>query len=663
MQRAAPDLNALLVALNPHASLAGRHLWLIGLMEWIRGDCSSAELAANQVALLLDTVQAQPALQERLRAWWQVLTDTLDATTLLADYGFAPRAAFLSELGERLRHKLLPRTPETVDAAELFTLLLPRAFDAQWLALLDDATLERIGAALTAPSADPQAITTWQRVVLEAITYCASQIRATGFSPEVRLRMSAPARDAQAFHALAADCDTLRAAYFCYPRDEPRWHQAVAQFKLRLEACRHAAGSVYPHLQEHGISVGLVFALRQLRERVLRTRELLDCLDAPAPAQATARLFIRLLRAGQERGSIRALMTSSMSLLSAKVAERSAEAGEHYISRNRSEYADMLRKAGGGGAATALTTAGKFAVMALGMAAFWNGFAAGLVYAVSFVFIQLMHWTLATKQPAMTAPAMAAKLKELDSAEAIEEFVDEVAHLVRTQVAAVIGNVGLVAPCVVVISLAMQWLWGKPMISHAQADYVLHSLSLFTPSTLLFAAFTGVLLFASSLIAGWAENFFVLHRLDSALRFNPRITAFLGAGRAGRWAAFARRNISGFAANISLGFMLGLVPPVLGFLGLGLDVRHVTLSTGQLAAAVAAYGREALATPAVWQGMLACMAALPLIGACNLLMSFFLAFRLALRAHNVGGLDRSRIYRAIRSRLRVQPASFLVPRA
>jgi len=284
MQRAAPDLNALLVALNPHASLAGRHLWLIGLMEWIRGDCSSAELAANQVALLLDTVQAQPALQERLRAWWQVLTDTLDATTLLADYGFAPRAAFLSELGERLRHKLLPRTPETVDAAELFTLLLPRAFDAQWLALLDDATLERIGAALTAPSADPQAITTWQRVVLEAITYCASQIRATGFSPEVRLRMSAPARDAQAFHALAADCDTLRAAYFCYPRDEPRWHQAVAQFKLRLEACRHAAGSVYPHLQEHGISVGLVFALRQLRERVLRTRELLDCLDAPAPA-------------------------------------------------------------------------------------------------------------------------------------------------------------------------------------------------------------------------------------------------------------------------------------------------------------------------------------------------------------------------------------------
>jgi site-specific recombinase len=344
-------------------------------------------------------------------------------------------------------------------------------------------------------------------------------------------------------------------------------------------------------------------------------------------------------------------------LLAAKMAERSAETGEHYITRTAGEYRQMLRQAAGGGVATAGTTLLKFAVMSAGLSAFWGGFWAGLLYAVSFVFIQLMHWTLATKQPAMTAPAMVAKLKDINSGPALDDFVDEVTHLVRSQVAAVLGNVGLVAPSVLLASWAWQAATLQPVLDTAQAGYVLQSLSLLNPGNLLFAAFTGVLLFASSLIAGWAENWFVLHRLDSALRYNPRITAVLGDSRAGRWADFMRRHVSGFAANISLGFMLGLIPPVLGFFGLGLEVRHVTLSMGQLAAAIASLGLQSLATAGVWW----CLAAIPLIGVLNLLVSFWLAFHLALRARNLGGADRARIYAAILTRLRRQPRSFILP--
>ena len=43
-------------------------------------------------------------------------------------------------------------------------------------------------------------------------------------------------------------------------------------------------------------------------------------------------------------------------------------------------------------------------------------------------------------------------------------------------------------------------------------------------------------------------------------------------------------------ANTSLGLMLGLVPPIAAFFGLPLEVRHVTLSTGQIAAALMAGG-------------------------------------------------------------------------
>jgi site-specific recombinase len=277
-------------------------------------------------------------------------------------------------------------------------------------------------------------------------------------------------------------------------------------------------------------------------------------------------------------------------------------------------------------------------------------------YALSFVLIQLLHFTVATKQPAMTAPAMAAKLKELDSDSAVQSFVDEVTHLVRSQVAAVLGNVLVVYPAALLLALGLAYVLGAPFLSEDKALHVLDSMHLLGPSV-LFAAFTGVLLFASSIVAGWTENWFVLHRLDSALRYNPRITRWLGAQRAARWAGFLRENISGFAANISLGFMLGLAPAIAGFFGLGLDVRHVTLSSGQLGAATASLGLQSLHTPAFWWAALT----LPLLGALNVAVSFWLAFHVALRAQNVSGVDRSRIYRAIRSRLRSAPLSFFWP--
>ncbi len=652
-----PDLPQLLDTLDADASLAQRHLWLISLFDWVRGSKLTPEDSSGRMQRFLDAVQAEPALQDRLRQWWRVLADTVDSTMVLADHGMSHRTAFFSELSDRLGRKILPATPETIDAAELFDLALPSRHDAAWLSALDAPTLARIGALLSSPSRTP-GVTLWQDELLQAIAFCTSQIMATGVASELRLRMSPEARHAEPFNSLSSDVEALRQAFIATPREAPELDAAAQRLRERLELCRQAAASVYPHLNEHGISVNLVFILRQLRERVLRVRDLMDCLLSATPQLSTARLLARLTLAGQERRSLRSLVRANASMLAAKVTERSAETGEHYITRDRAEYRGMLAKAVGGGAATALTTLLKFMIAAVGLTAFWAGMWSSVMYAASFVLIQLLHWTLATKQPAMTAPAMAAKLKDLGSSTAVDEFVDEVTHLVRSQVAAVLGNVGMVAPCVLLISLAMQWLGGHPMVDHKEAEHVFHTLHLLTPSTLLFAAFTGVLLFVSSLIAGAVENWFVLHRLDSALRYNPRIGAVLGAVRADRWAHFMREHISGFASNISLGFMLGLLPPVLAFVGLGLEARHVTLSTGQLAAAAASYGTQVWHMPDFWW----CVAAIPLIGVLNLTVSFYLALQLALGAHSVTGLDRQRLRAAVFRRIRQQPGSFLWPK-
>ena len=655
------DISTLLEQFAAHDSPVERHIWLIRLFSWIRGIEDAPEPAVARVALLLDVLRARPPTTELLRAWWAELLGTVDGSTLLSDYGFGSRNAFMSELVERLNRKLLPATPETNDASELFALVLHDPRDARWIAALPAPTLGQLAELLTlhAPAHDTpvhaaaqRAVTVWQHTLLNALTFCISQIRATGFSQEMRLRMSSPVRDGSPFHTLAADLDTVLDAWL----QGADTSEAVQHFRSQLDACRHAAATVYTHLDAHGISVDLVFRLRQLRERVLRVRALLDCLLETDGHAATARLLSHLASVGQEQRSVGALIASNSSLLAAKVAERSSETGEHYITRNRAEYRAMLGNAAGGGALTALTTALKFGIMALGLSAFWYGFWSGVMYAASFVLIQMLHFTLATKQPAMTAPAMAAKLKDISDSQALQAFVDEVTHLVRSQVAAVIGNVAVVFPAAVLLSVGLALATGAPMLTPEKADYVLHSLTLLGPS-LLFAAFTGVLLFSSSIVAGWVENWFVLHRLDSAIRYNPRITGWLGAARADRWAHFMRHHISGLAANISLGFMLGLVPAILAFVGPALDVRHVTLSAGQLGAACAALGWEVVRNPALWWAV----ASIPFIGVLNVGVSFYLAFRVALQAHNVSGIDRSRIRSSIWQRLRQAPLSFFWP--
>lgn len=657
--RSSYDLPALLAELDPHAELAERHLWLIHVLHWMRSAAPSIEVAMAKAESFVAAFEADEALRLRLQLWWQRFSATVDITTLLADFGFAPRTAMVTELTERLRLKLLPGTPETIDAAELFSIALPHEFDARWLTALPEPLLQRL-TALLVPEEAQQGIGFWRHALLGAITYCAGQILANGFSPELRLRMSEEAREEQPFHALIHDVESFRIEFVHGVRTPERLEQAEQRLRERLDACRAAIGTVYQHFAAEGISVGLVFRLRQVRTRIVRVRQLLACLTSEHPEQEAARLLAGFVSVGRDRRSLRNLWATNSSLLAAKVTERSAETGEHYISHNRSEYLQMVRRAAGGGLLMSVTTLLKFGLAALAFSAFWGGFWAGVNYSISFVLIQLLHWTVATKQPAMTAPAMAAKLKDMqsseDAAHTLEAFVDEVANLVRTQVAAILGNVLVVFPAALILSLLWWQMFGATPLDAAHAQSTLDSLHVLGPSA-LFAAYTGVLLFASSLIAGWVENWFVLRRLDSAIRYNPRFTRWLGKGRAKRWGDFWRANISGFAANISLGMMLGLTPAIAAFFGLGLEVRHVTLSSGQLGVASATFGLGVLALPAFWWAL----ALLPLNGALNVIVSFYLAFRMALRAHNINGVERSRIYAAIRQRLRSKPSSFFLP--
>ncbi|MDO5087648.1 MAG: recombinase, partial [Comamonadaceae bacterium] len=555
------ELIRLLESLDASAPRVERHLWLIRLMDWIRGDSrgddsdEAVQLVLARVRLLLDAVAVRPHWRERWRRWWTQFITGADATPLLADLGFAPRAAFLSELAHRLRRRLLPVTPDTTNLGELLYLLLPSELDARWLRALDKDTARRLGELLfdEAPDGPGSDMHYAERVLLDALTYAVSQISAIGMSPDIRSRMTVEARQARPFHELPVQFEALRTAVLTHGRLSAPAQSALAAFREQLDACRTAAFTVYAHLEEHGISIDIEFQMRQLRQRVMRVKALLLCLETAEPVQAAAQLLSHLVRVSRDTLSLRDLVHTNTQLLAAKVTERNAEGGEHYITRNRTEYRQMLRAASGGGAVLAFTTWIKLGIGALGLSAFWGGLAAGLNYALSFVFIMLLHWTVATKQPAMTAPAMAARLRDMQAPGAIDHFVSEVANLLRSQFAAILGNLGLVVPVVLLISLLLAQLgWGGSVMDPAHAQEIIDKHHLIGP-TPLFAAVTGLLLFASSLIAGWVENWFVFHRLDSAIAHHPRSVRWLGAARAKRWGAYWRDHISGYTANISLG--------------------------------------------------------------------------------------------------------------
>ncbi|MBZ8141717.1 recombinase [Rubrivivax gelatinosus] len=650
------DLSALVNAADPKAGQAERHLWLVRLLEWLRhapakGRARADASVAPQLArlgLLLKAAETQPEFRARLQQMLERFWREIDKASLFAEFGFGARHSLFGEVGRRLRVQWLPQTPDTPDLAELFQLLF-RPEDMHWIAQLDDTTLQRV-AALIAPG-DASG---WRPAMLDAITILVSAVHSSGFLPPLRRRMDRQALAAEPFRQLTRAADAVREAVV-----EGRHADALREasfLRALLDACRQAADSVTGHLEEYGVSVDIVYELDQMRCRTLRIEALLNCVLAPAPLAELRALVLELLHVAEDERGLRRLLARHYSLLARQVAERSAETGAHYITRNRAEWRAMLGAAAGGGAVIAGTTYLKFAIGALGLAAFWNGFWAGANYAASFVLIMLLHWTVATKQPAMTAPAMAEQLTAGIGDAEVEAFVDRVAQLIRSQAAGIIGNLAVCGPLALAIQLAWEGLFGVPLVGENQAEYVLHSLTLLGP-TLFYAAFTGVLLFSSSLVAGWAENWFVYHRLDSAIAWNPRFVARLGALRAQRWAAWWRRNVSGIVANVSLGMMLGLVPALASFFALPLEVRHVTLSTGQLAAAAGALGLDVLRLPAFWW----CVAGIVLTGVLNVSVSFWLAFKVAARSRGIQVRERKRIAAAIARRLRRDPLSFVRP--
>jgi site-specific recombinase len=685
------QLDALLASADADAPYAERSDWLVELAHWIhrRGKLDADAAAAPtpddapqrtppehvRVRYLLHVLDRNPAWKANVGAMVRKLLRDSDSISLLCDAGMPVHSGLLGAMVERVQAQLIPPAPNRRDLAALVTLMFPAAYDPEWVATLPADLLKRLQALIAEPApvhavaegngaAEPAASAAarlpgdFSLDLLTALHNLTCQISSTGLSPTVRSRLSSDdARVAVEKLPFFRLTRALLAVENARDAGEPaRLLQEVSWLRLLLDDCRKATDDVFAHLYRHGVRVDTVFQVERMRMRIVRAERLLDAWMAADDAPTQARLVADLVRANQRSQSVSHLLRSNFALLSRKVVELSADTGEHYIARDRAEYLTMLRMAAGGGLVTAVTVYVKFGVTGAHLPSMIEGLFAGINYAVSFLVMHFCHFSLATKQPAMTAPTLARELDGANVAAGRARFVSSVVALIRTQAAAVLGNVLLVFPACLAIQLVCGWLFHVNLISPAKAHATLQSFSLLGP-TPFYAALTGVLLWASSLFAGWADNWFVLHRVEDALAWNRRLRMTLGASGAARLARFCRVNAAGVWGNLVLGMMLGLVPAIVSAVAFHFEVRHVTLSAGSIGVAMGVLGTRTLESGELWWAV----AGVASMAVLNVTVSFALALHMALRSRDLGRRDVRPLMRAFWRRVKRHPMALVWP--
>lgn len=652
----ARDVAALAVLDAPLLALASARTAgerLARLAELLRAGLEHVDTrgAAGASSVLLARCELDTSARATLaRALTSVFRET-SALGLLAEGGLPNDRGLWEETTDRIARKLLPRPRDEHELERALTHFLPQRRGLDVLAQLPADELARLVERLEGAGLDTRPLAD---AAHEALLLLATRIAALGLTEAMRDRADEGSVRTSAFHVLGAHTTALLAA-----RDaDAGVDVALASWHACAADVRRACDGVNAHLESTGVSLDLVYAIDAIGASLRRMEQLITVLTATSRedrARAVASLWHDLVRAKRSDASLRALLGQNVRLLARKVIERAGKTGEHYITTTRGEYFAMLASAAGGGLLTTLTAACKLLITALGGPLFVQGALSGLNYAASFVAIQHLGCTLATKQPSMTAAALADIMRRTGP-DATQELVTHVARIVRSQLAAALSNIVFVALGAWIFHAAWTWLRGTPFLTPEQANYVLESLHPWHSLTVFYAALTGVILWLSSLAGGSIENWAVYRRIPAAIA-EHRFGARVGAERLRKLARFIELHLSGWGGNVSLGFLLGMTPVIGKFFGLPLDVRHVTLSTGTLALAVLDVGGEGLRDPRVWPAVIG----IALIFVLNLGVSFGLALRVALRARDVAAAGQRDFLRALLLRVTTSPLEFVFP--
>ncbi|MBK7857791.1 MAG: gliding motility protein [Archangiaceae bacterium] len=651
--RCVTQLHALLEKLSPEAAFAAQAEWLEDVVGWLferghpPGRLPREHEATARLRLLLDVLDEIPERKTALRALVVEAFTHLDPVHLFTDTGVPSQASIFTEAWERATRSVLPEPPVENDAGRMLFRLFPDARSAAWFDGLSPELLHRLFTTLAVPTAHALA-PMWQ-AMRDAALVLAVRISAAGTDEELRERTTATVHDSP-FLKLPLQVRQL----ITEEKPDPEKNTACREC---LAACRKEKARVIASLDATGISLHLVYRLDYIRTLLDRLYILLAIIAPPAGQVAEGqafRLVQLLIRGGVRDRSLYELFGRNSRLLARRIIERAGSTGEHYISRTRAEWHQMVSSASGGGFVTGFAVLFKFLIGWAKLPVLFEGLALGSNYALSFMLMQLCGFTLATKQPSMTAATLAGSIKETEAAADLTLLVDQVVRTVRSQLAAAIGNVGMVIPTALGLDLLVKLLTGHHFLTAEYAEKVIRIHHPVTSLTVLWAALTGCFLWAASVAGGAIENWFVVTKLPHSIASIRWLRGLIGAHRAQSAARSFSSHIAGLSVGLILGFELALVPMLFSMIGIGIEVRHVTFVTGQLVYAGMTRGAFGVLHP----DYLFALCSIGVVGALNFGVSFSLALAVAFRARDVRAAEQVRLLFAVGKRFRQRPLDF-----
>ncbi len=555
--------------------------------------------------------------------------------SLLSASGFGDNVGVFSGALTKLSYKLLPPVSEENELETDINFYFHRKDDYKWVNKISEEEWADFFLSLTWPDL-PVEFEYIEKEILNTIVVLAQKIASIGIEREVISKIPHLDDLDSPFLGLNREV-TMYVEKILQGRDvrETGRENDYKHILVMLGQCKGQMSYLYKHKDQFGISLRMTLMIRKLESYLERIRDLLNWNEAKDPrekALIAAKVFKEVIYTQNTRNSLRKHFSTNLQFLSFKVVENTSRTGEHYIATNKKEYWHLFRMALGGGIVVAFLCCFKAKIGLQHFPIFWEAFFYSLNYSLGFMLIHILRFTLATKQPAMTASTIAASLSNNgQNPDWLSDSTKLLTRQIRSQFISLLGNALIAFPIAYLIDWTYYYVNGRHIVNADKALKMIMDLHPTESYALFHAAIAGVYLMVSGLISGYYENKWVYNKMYPRVVGNKKLTRLFGRRKLEKGAVYLEKNIGGLMGNLFLGLFLGSTAAIGTTLGLPLDIRHVTFASGNFGIAVA--GLEHQVSVYLWINALTGIA---LIGLVNVMVSFGLSILIALNSRNTG---------------------------
>lgn len=617
------------------------------------------------ISKLIDFLKANDAQRIFLKNYLTAILQNRKFTNFLADTGILQNTDFMFEVKSRIFAKILPYQPQKDTLEYVLNQVFYRSSDAIWVNKIPMDEL-KVFFELVAFS-DIYASTEQDAPLTEIISSMGllSQ-RMSGHAMDSEVLMMTPefSNLESPFVALEKE---LYAIFYQIKSNENHFissdNENYKQVLVLHTQCKEYIDKAFNNSSKFGISLRVNQSLLKIRQQLHRIKVLLPLITVNNPSEKvgnTINLALKLIKYNCHKNNVRQLIGESTQLISYEITQHTAKTGEHYITESSKEYFAMLKAAVGGGVIVGLLCVIKLLFSKVETSDFGHAVLYSLNYSLGFIAIYLLGFTLATKQPAMTASTITTALdlgmkKRNKYENKHSSFAHLFARLFRSQFIAFVGNVLIAFP---VASLII-WLVDSTFevnLAFEKSSKLLNDLSPIHSAAIFHAAIAGVFLFLSGIISGNVSNKNKHNNVYYRIQEHPLLKLSFGEERTKNIAKWFEKNWAGVVSNGWFGVFLGSTASLGLFFGLNLDIRHITFASGNFALGL--YGQKFFVDgwTIFWS-----IFGIGIIGFVNFIVSFLLSLGLAFRSRNIPISELTLLNKAIWSYFKERPMAFFFP--